>query len=191
MPVREATAKASTLVWGTLTLLLAVSACGILLVSTLRKEEWLFASTQGTSMVPTLHPGDLVVSRPADPADLHVGDLVVFQHGRKLVVHRLVSIEPAGKGVADENGRQRWLLVTRGAALKTNDPPVPGEAIAGRVALALPWAGWLVENTSAMGNWFALLFLAWSLATALKIRHWWRFPGAGDAVPEVLRRGQL
>ena len=79
----------------------------------------------GTSMVPVIHPGDVLSIQPVDPKEVSLGDIVVCERERVLVVHRIVrisadSIEP--------------YLVTRGDRMLRDDRPIlPGELL-GRVA---------------------------------------------------------
>ncbi len=46
---------------------------------------------EGGSMRPALAPGDVIVYRRVAPS-LEVGDMVVFQHGGALVVHRVAGV---------------------------------------------------------------------------------------------------
>ena len=79
------------------------------------------AVVEGTSMEPTLQTGDVVVViRRVGPEELSVGDIVVYRRGGSLVIHRVVSIGPSG-------------LVTKGDNNWAPDPPVPYEAVAGKV----------------------------------------------------------
>lgn len=78
------------------------------------------------SMEPALSVGDLIIVRPA--GTYGVGDIVVYQTGDSLVVHRVVE---TGDGY----------IVTRGDANNTDDDPVSTESIKGRVVLAIPHLG--------------------------------------------------
>lgn len=86
----------------------------------LRQEGRLWLRVSGASMLPLLRDGDRVEIRPAAPEDLRRGDLLVFQQGEHLVVHRLVA---------------RWgeAWVARGDNLPDRDPPIPPEAVLGKV----------------------------------------------------------
>jgi len=46
---------------------------------------------EGASMRPALAPGDVIVYQRVAPS-LEVGDMVVFQHGGALVVHRVAGV---------------------------------------------------------------------------------------------------
>lgn len=79
------------------------------------------AVVEGTSMEPVLQTGDVVVViRKVKPEELSVGDIVVYRRGSSLVIHRVVSLGPSG-------------LVTKGDNNWAPDPPVPYEAVVGKV----------------------------------------------------------
>ena len=76
---------------------------------------------RGTSMLPSLWPFETIVVRRIDTAGARVGDVVLFERGGELIVHRVVA---AGRDAT-------W--ITRGDALPTNDPPVDASALLGVV----------------------------------------------------------
>src|SRR5580693_5421810 len=78
----------------------------------------------GTSMVPAIHPGDVLSIQPVDPKEVSLGDIVVYAREQVLVVHRIVRTS------ADSS---EPCLVTRGDRLLRDDTPIlPGELL-GRV----------------------------------------------------------
>ena len=97
------------------------------------------ATVTSGSMEPTLHVNDLVFVRQAD--GVNVGDVVVFQNGPSLVVHRVVSLS---EGEAQGEGEVAT-MVTRGDANSANDEPVPLSAVKGVVAFSLPVVGGLAQ----------------------------------------------
>lgn len=78
------------------------------------------------SMEPEFSAGDLIVVKQTD--DYAVNDIVVFQEGRSLVVHRIVRME--GETV-----------VTKGDANNVEDAPIPLTAIKGEVLFWIPYVG--------------------------------------------------
>ena len=79
----------------------------------------------GTSMVPAIHPGDVLSIQSVDPKEVSRGDIVVYAREQVLVVHRIVRTS----GDSSEP-----YLVTRGDRLLRDDAPIlPGELL-GRVA---------------------------------------------------------
>lgn len=78
------------------------------------------------SMEPTLSVDDLVVIRQTE--DYQVGDIIVYQSGASLVIHRIVDI-------------QGDTVTARGDANNTNDEPIRDVYIKGKLLLTLPGLG--------------------------------------------------
>lgn len=98
------------------------------------------------SMEPTLSVNDLVVIRAADT--YAVDDVVVYQSGSSLVIHRIVRVE-------DE------YVVTRGDANNTEDDPVPLSAVKGRMAFSIPFLGLPVRMLqSPLGTILVIVLIA-------------------------------
>ena len=53
---------------------------------------------EGESMHPTIRHGELVTVAPARPADIEADDIVLYRNRRGIVAHRVVRIEPLGRG---------------------------------------------------------------------------------------------
>ena len=89
----------------------------------------------GTSMTPTLQPGDVVVGVwPSLHGGVHVGDIVVYCLPGPVVhtsciVHRVVEIRQVGREV---------LVVTKGDALRHPDPPVSLDRIKYVIVARIP-----------------------------------------------------
>lgn len=83
------------------------------------------------SMEPTVPAGALIVVREqqTDPA---VGDIVVYQNGGSLVVHRVISVDGDS-------------ITTRGDANNAPDEPIPLSAVRGTVLFHIPHAGSVVS----------------------------------------------
>ena len=77
---------------------------------------------QGSSMLPSLRPGDEVELRSAALHTLEIGDVVAFRRTDRLFVHRVI-----------ERNSQRQ-LVTRGDALPQVDPPISQQELLGKVS---------------------------------------------------------
>ena len=93
------------------------------------------------SMEPTFSADDLIFVKEAD--SFEVGDIVVYQSGSMLVVHRVVEITEDA-------------LITQGDANNTADEPVAPEAIKGIVLGWLPKAGPAVRLLKSPWAIFAL-----------------------------------
>jgi signal peptidase I len=85
--------------------------------------------TSGTSMVPSILPGDLVSIHWASLQDISTGEIVVFSQNGRLVVHRVVDRKVAA--IADSP--EEWRLITRGDRLRHDDPPISSLELLGRV----------------------------------------------------------
>ncbi len=74
----------------------------------------------GTSMLPSVLPGDVLTIEPVAISEASLGDLLLYHRDGRFWVHRLVRKAPD-------------LLCTRGDALEAQDPPVSPDEILGRV----------------------------------------------------------
>ena len=97
------------------------------------------------SMEPTLAVNDLVIVLSAD--DYSVGDIVVYQDGDLLVIHRVVEIGES-------------YLVTRGDANNTADDPVDLSLVKGRMAFAIPLVGLVVRLLQTLPGTLVVIVLA-------------------------------
>lgn len=118
----------------------------------------------GTSMLPTIFPGDILQIESAPRNELAVGDVVLVKRDKRIVIHRLVNNE----------GRQ-W--VTRGDAVPQDDPPVADVEFLGRVT-QIERRSRSLEPTSRL-LWFQRV-CAWGLCrwqncrnVALRAHSWW------------------
>jgi hypothetical protein len=82
----------------------------------------------GSSMLPSIRPGDVLEVHRERMAGVSKGDIVVFEREARLVTHRVVE---------KVTGPERTLLITRGDALRAPDPPVTPEELLGRVTAIL------------------------------------------------------
>ena len=82
------------------------------------------------SMEPTLHVDDFLVVKQSD--SYQVGDIIVFQNGCELIVHRIISI--------DED-----TITTQGDANNVADAPISRKDIKGKVQKSIPKFGILVN----------------------------------------------
>jgi signal peptidase I len=111
----------------------------------------------GRSMEPAVPLGAAVVIEPVDPTALIAGDIVSLRAGPQnaLYTHRIVAIVDRSDG--------RWVR-TKGDANADEDPTlVPVSAIAGRTALVIPLAGFLIALLSIPTGVLFLIGLAASI----------------------------
>ena len=78
----------------------------------------------GTSMVPSILPGDLISVERAEVTEISNGEVVLYSREGRLFAHRVVG--RAGSG-------DQSILITRGDRLRYNDPPVSSGELLGRV----------------------------------------------------------
>lgn len=102
----------------------------------------------------TLHVGDVIVVQGVNPADLNVGDIIVFHSpfgGSDLIVHRIIAIE---------NVTGTLKFITKGDG--NNDPdswlPFPASLVVGKVIGRIPWIG-LITLFMKENSWGILLII--------------------------------
>ena len=100
------------------------------------------------SMEPVFSAGDLIVVKETDSFALK--DIVVFQDGNSLVVHRIVAM--------DEES-----VTTKGDANQVCDEPVSRSAIKGRVQFWIPHAGSVVQFLKTPIGTICIIILAIAL----------------------------
>jgi signal peptidase I len=84
---------------------------------------------RGTSMVPSILPGDLVAIQSAGLREISPGEVVLFSQKGRLFVHRVVDRQVSSAA----DGLEEPFLITRGDRLCHNDPPVSSRDMLGRV----------------------------------------------------------
>lgn len=93
-----------------------------LAADSLRQFGHLRLRATGGSMLPAIAPGDVLVFRVCKTTDrLDIGQVVLVQRGEGFVIHRLVAVTGAG-------------VITRGDALRADDPPVCRSQLLGVLA---------------------------------------------------------
>jgi hypothetical protein len=112
----------------------------------------------GSSMIPSIYPGDLLTVRSESIADARSGEIVLLMLGGRFFVHRVMRKWPE---------RNRVVFATRGDALTREDPSVDGTQLLGRVTSILrrgkpvkfsagnPWAmflRWGVRNSATLAK---------------------------------------
>lgn len=100
------------------------------------------------SMEPALSVNDVVFIRSAKT--YNVGDIVVYQSGRELIIHRITEI----------NGDK---IVTRGDANNISDAPVDISDVKGRLCGKIPYAGAAVRVLKSPAVIFLTLAAAFLL----------------------------
>ena len=83
-------------------------------------------SALGSSMVPTIFPGDVLTIHRANAHDIRCGDVVLCARDDRFIVHRAVR-------QVQSSAQLNWL--TRGDALAKDDPLVSPSQLLGRVTV--------------------------------------------------------
>ena len=145
---------------------------------------------QGSSMQPAIPFGSLIVVAPVSPDQVRVGDVVTIRADNGVVIsHRVTRTVVLGS-------EPRYEI--KGDANRAPDPVlVPASGVIGRVALSLPYLGFvvamlgtpsgLVSLLAMVATWLLVILLAEQLEEELSERE----ETAGAAVPEGPPRGAL
>ena len=96
-----------------------------------------FIPVSGSSMLPLIQDGDQALVRHG-VSGIQCGDLVVFRQQGKMVVHRVLQINPQANGPT---------FLIKGDNNLSVDPPVEAEEIVGRVLLIKRGEKILATNT--------------------------------------------
>ena len=113
----------------------------------------------GTSMLPSVWPGDVLSIAPAPGKGVAPGDIVLVVRDGRFFVHRLI-----------EKRDCEW--ITRGDSLPQNDPPLTGAQVLGRVSLIHQQTGDIVPSSrvSPFGRTLAWMLCRWDLFRNLSLR---------------------
>lgn len=97
------------------------------------------------SMEPTLSVNDWVCIRESE--EYFVGDIVVYQSGRDLIIHEIIDIDDG-------------VVTTKGQANNVADEPIDIKYVKGRMIFAIPHIGIAVNFTKSLPGTIILLTLA-------------------------------
>ncbi|MDH6367504.1 MULTISPECIES: signal peptidase I [Breznakia] len=100
------------------------------------------------SMQPALEKDDLIIVK--DTTNVSIDDIVVYQDGYELIVHRVVSI--------DEDN-----IYTKGDANGMVDDPITKENIKGKVICSIPFVGAIINVMKHPLGTISVLLLAFLL----------------------------
>jgi signal peptidase len=90
----------------------------------LRRGKNLRIPIVGESMYPIFKRGDIIIIKPVKIEDLSVGDVVLYQSGKRMVAHRLIK-------KCINNGKMTFVM--KGDSFPDFDPPVYPEDVIGKV----------------------------------------------------------
>lgn len=107
------------------------------------------------SMEPELSKGDLIIVK--EVSTLEMDQVVAFQDGQSLVVHRIVEI-------GDET------IITKGDANNVEDEPIEKSRVKGEVVFAIPYMGSIIEFIKTPLGTIAIIALAILLLEIPRLR---------------------
>ena len=107
------------------------------------------------SMEPTLRVNDLVVVKRTD--EYNVGDIVVFQQGNQLIIHRII-----------EKNDEEAKITTKGDANNIDDGQIPVSAVKGKYSFRVPFVGLIVKGLKTVPG----IIIVLGLSAFLMIRSW-------------------
>lgn len=120
----------------------------------------------GTSMAPSLLPGDLVSIQRARASEISTGEIVLFARAGRFFVHRVVERDAQ---MASQSGDETR-LVTRGDRLLQNDPAVSSSELLGRVVAIERRGERLTPDAAAPNSQLARLLRSSDLFTRVYLR---------------------
>ena len=116
-----------------------------LAAETLRSFGTLRLRVRGQSMLPSIWPGDTLVIKHSNFADIAPGDIVLYSRGNRFFAHRVLR----GIEVADNPQ-----LITQGDALRKQDAPVSPVELLGRVSQIIrDGKGMRVSPKGTLATW--------------------------------------
>ena len=158
----------------------------------LRRGSYVRFRAIGASMQPTIEDGELITVAPLGPAPVRRGDILLYQNERGVFAHRVVGLQahrPAEGGdpsslpshwpIARRRAmgapgegrlRGRLVLLLRGDASVSCDPPVAHEQVMGRV-VAVQRGNRSLALDSRLANLLRLARLWISKSRAFRLLH--------------------
>lgn len=125
------------------------------------------------SMEPEFSEGDLIVVGREDTYELR--DIVVYQDGSSLVVHRIVAMDGD-------------MVTTRGDANNADDEPIDISAIKGRVLFWIPYAGTVVGFLKTPVGTICVIAAAIALVEVPRRREKQKDEAERDKILEEIKR---
>ncbi len=125
------------------------------------------------SMEPALQVNDLIIVREADSYE--VGDIVVYQSGKSLIVHRII----------EKDGER---IITQGDANNVADAPIETYAVKGKMIARIPAAGQIVKALKTPAGILIVLLAAFALTEFSFRKEKDRDEKELEAIKEEIRR---
>lgn len=141
-----------------------------------------------TSMEPTFHKGDIVVTKPVTVSKLKTGDIIMYSNGNGVppTIHRIIAVDTVDQNVLNPQTKaveatfHRYFYKTKGDANPNVDSSsVPDTNVMGEELFKIPTFGLISDGTNPhqlmIGLVIAIgiLWAAWEIGARL----WKRRPG--------------
>src|SRR5438874_9537355 len=101
----------------------------------LQNSSMLRLRASGSSMLPSLWPGDVITIQPQSFEQWRPGDIVLYMRAGHFFIHRVIAVPNSGD-----------FLIVQGDWLPQPDPPVPPQEVLGK-AVAVERNGLPVQTT--------------------------------------------
>ena len=112
-----------------------------LMIDVLRRSGWVHFRAVGSSMIPAIWPGDILVVHSRRIEKTTVGDVVLFTCYQGVVAHRVIEWHEAPCG-------SKPVLIAQGLTIPEPDPPVTEENLLGVVAYVIRSGKWFRPTKS-------------------------------------------
>lgn len=127
---------------------------------------WMFDAVLSGSMEPDLRVGGVVVSKPVEPGEISVGDIIVYRSGETLTTHRVIEVI---------NQPGEFSLLTKGDANEDPDmSPVPASSVVGKVFFDLPYLGYLAAFVKTRLGFLLAILLPGLGIISLELKSLWQ-----------------
>lgn len=127
---------------------------------------WMFDAVLSGSMEPDLRVGGVVVSKPVEPGEISVGDIIVYRSGETLTTHRVIEVI---------NQPGEFSLLTKGDANEDPDmSPVPASSVVGKVFFDLPYLGYLAAFVKTRLGFLLAILLPGLAIIGLELKSLWQ-----------------
>lgn len=145
---------------------------------------WRFDAILSGSMEPALPLGGVVVIKPAETADIGVGDIIAYGSQETLITHRVVD-------VISQPGEPSF--VTKGDANQAPDLlPVLASSVVGEVVFDMPYLGYLAAFVKTRLGFLLTIFVPGLAIIGLELKNMWQAVLRGgkarvkpEAIPSV------
>ncbi len=125
----------------------------------------------GTSMLPSIWPGDVLTIAPYIAAEVAVGDIICVRESDRLIIHRLIGSQEVSSGSC---GEREVFWITRGDSAKGEDSAISERQILGHITAIRRNGRWIrpSRRLSPLARRCGCLLeqLDWLQGTVLRVR---------------------